>query len=54
VHGEAAETFVYVVTGERFEQRAVVTGRRSPDLIEIRSGVAPGERISLVAPAGRS
>lgn len=53
VHGEAAEAFVFVVTGERAEQRAVVTGRRSPDLIEIRSGVEPGERISLVAPAGR-
>ena len=42
---------VYVVDGSRPEKRTVTTGRRSPDLVELVSGIEPGERISLVAPA---
>jgi hypothetical protein len=30
----------------------VELGLSSPDLVEIRSGIEPGERISLVEPAG--
>ena len=54
VYGEGADSFVYVVDGGQAEARPVVAGSRSPDLVELRSGVEAGDRISLVAPAGRS
>ncbi len=51
VYGDAENAHVYVVDGSRPEKRTVTTGRRSPDLVELVSGIEPGERISLVAPA---
>ena len=51
VYGDAENAHVYVVDGSRPEKRAVTTGRRSPDLVELVTGIEPGERISLVAPA---
>ena len=51
VHGDGNNAHVYVLNGGRYEQRAVDLGQRSPDLIELLSGVEPGERVSLVAPA---
>lgn len=51
VFGDGEETFVYVLDGGRIEERIVTLGQRSPDLVELTTGVGPGERISLVAPA---
>jgi multidrug efflux pump subunit AcrA (membrane-fusion protein) len=36
------------------ERRAVKIGQRSPDLVEVVSGLEPGDRVSLAAPAGES
>jgi multidrug efflux pump subunit AcrA (membrane-fusion protein) len=54
VHGDADQYFVFVTKGNGAEQRAVSLGLRSPDLVELTSGVAPGDRISLVMPPDRS
>ena len=54
VHGELDEFFVFVTDGNTMEQRAVGVGFRSPDLVELTSGVKPGDRISLVIPPDRS
>lgn len=51
VFGDGEDTFVYVLDGSRIEERIVTLGQRSPDLVELTTGVVPGERISLVAPA---
>ena len=54
VHGDSDEYFVFVTNGNDTEQRAVSLGLRSPDLVELTSGVKPGDRISLVMPPDRS
>ena len=54
VHGDSDDAFVFVVNGGGTEQRSVKMGQRSPDLIELTSGVEAGDRISLVAPPDRS
>lgn len=54
VFGENPEAYVYVVGAGQPERRSVALGLRSPDLVEITSGLEPGERISLVQPAGES
>ena len=36
------------------ERRDVAVGRRSPDRVEITSGISRGDRVSLVAPADAS
>ena len=54
VFGESQDAYVYVLEGGEPQRRSVSLGLRSPDLVEIRSGVEPGERISLVKPAGES
>lgn len=51
VYGDAENAHVYIVDGGTPERRAVAIGRRSPDLVELTSGVESGERISLIAPA---
>ena len=51
VYGDADKAYVYVADGGDSERRAVQLGQRSPDLVEIRSGVKAGERVSLVRPA---
>lgn len=50
VYGDAGNAHVYVVDGGRSQKRAVTTGRRSPDLVELTGGIEAGERISLVTP----
>ncbi|MGD8346916.1 MAG: efflux RND transporter periplasmic adaptor subunit [Lysobacterales bacterium] len=52
VFGESGDAYVYVVESGGPRKRAVELGLSSPDLVEIRSGIEPGERISLVEPAG--
>ncbi len=52
VFGESQEAAVYVVGSSGPQRRSVALGMRSPDLVEIRSGLEAGERISLVKPAG--
>ena len=54
VFGEASSAWVFVLNGAKPEQRAVEVGRRSPDLVEIRSGIEPGERVSLALPPGEA
>ena len=54
VFGEAGSAWVFVLEGAKPERRAVDIGQRSPDLIEIRSGVEPGERVSLALPPGEA
>jgi multidrug efflux pump subunit AcrA (membrane-fusion protein) len=54
VHGDSDQYFVFVTNGNGAEQRAVSVGLRSPDLVELTSGVEPGDRISLVMPPDRS
>ncbi|MDJ0917257.1 MAG: efflux RND transporter periplasmic adaptor subunit [Woeseiaceae bacterium] len=51
VYGDGANAHVYVMSRGSYEERRVTLGMRSPDLIELVSGVEAGERISLVAPA---
>jgi len=53
IHGDLDEAYVFVVNGRSTEQRSVSLGLRSPDLVELTSGVEPGERISLVTPPDR-
>ena len=40
----ADQTVVFVETDEGFQPRAVTTGRADDDLVEIRTGLTPGER----------
>ena len=54
VHGEAGSAYVFVVKGRQVERRDVVLGQRSPDLVELKSGIESGDRISLITPAGES
>jgi multidrug efflux pump subunit AcrA (membrane-fusion protein) len=53
IHGDLDEAYVFVVNGRSTEQRSVNLGLRSPDLVELTSGIEPGERISLVTPPDR-
>ena len=50
VYGDADEPHVYLIDGQKSVRRSVVLGQRSPDLVEVISGVSPGDRISLVTP----
>lgn len=54
VYGEGNSAWVFVMNGAQPERRAVEVGRRSPDLVEIRAGLEPGERISLALPPGEA
>ena len=54
VYGEANANYVYLGGAAEPVRRDVVVGRRSPDLVEIVSGLEPGDRVSLVTPAGES
>lgn len=54
VFGETDAAYVYIVDGGEAKRRDVVVGRHSPDLVELVSGVEPGDRISLTMPAGES
>ena len=54
VFEESQATYVFRVRGGDPERHEVRIGRRSPDLVEIVSGLEPGDRISLAAPAGES
>lgn len=54
VFGENQAAYVYRVNGGDPERLDVKIGRRSPDLVEIVSGLEPGDRISLAAPAGET
>lgn len=54
VFGEANTAWVFVMDGGQPERRVVEVGRRSPDLVEILSGVEPGERVSLARPPGEA
>lgn len=53
IHGDLDEAYVFVVNGRSAEQRSVSLGLRSPDLVELTSGVESGERIALVTPPDR-
>jgi len=54
VFGENQAAYVFLASGSGTERRAVEIGQRSPDLVEVVSGLEPGDRISLAAPAGES
>lgn len=54
VFGENQAAYVFLVSGGEPQRRAVEIGQRSPDLVEIVSGLEAGDRISLAAPAGES
>ena len=54
VYGETSASYVFVTNSGKPERREVVVGRRSPDLVEIVSGIEDGDRVSLVTPAGES
>lgn len=49
---EGDQSYVTVIEGTGSEQRPVTIGRRSPNLLEVTDGLAPGERVSLVATDG--
>lgn len=50
LYGDAKESYVYVSLKGRTEKRTVTSGQRSPDLVEITSGLEAGERILLTSP----
>ena len=50
IYGNSRDAYVYVVDGSGTERREVTLGLRSPDRVEITSGLEQGERISLVPP----
>lgn len=54
VFEESQAAYVFRIAGGDPERHEVRIGRRSPDLVEIVSGLEPGDRISLAAPAGES
>ncbi len=54
VHGDVSNAYVYVLRGQRAERRDVTLGRRSPDRVEVTSGLSSGDRISLVLPVDAS
>jgi len=45
IQREGDESFVYVVSGDRVQRRVVTLGEGADDLIEIRSGLKPGETV---------
>lgn len=45
------EHYVYVADGDRFERRKVVVGESNQRMVEIRDGLAPGQRVALDARA---
>ncbi|MFT4075073.1 MAG: efflux RND transporter periplasmic adaptor subunit [Asticcacaulis sp.] len=49
--GDTNGTYAFVLNqkGDRADRRAISTGRRNPDQVEVLSGLKPGERI-IVAP----
>jgi len=46
--------FVFRANGSALERVAVELGRRSGELVEVRSGLAPGDRVSRVDPDGET
>ena len=50
VRREAGRDVVFVVEGDRVERRAVALGAASGGRIEVRSGLAPGERVVVDPP----
>lgn len=54
VHGDSENAYVFILNGNGTERREVRLGQRSPDLVELVSGIEAGERLSLVVPAGES
>lgn len=54
VFGDNEDAYVYVLGMSGAERRSITMGLRGPDLVEITSGLEPGERVSLVPPAGES
>ena len=51
VYGDIDSAYVYIANGRSSERRDVETGQRSPDLVEIKTGIEAGENVSLVRPA---
>ncbi|MDX1571564.1 MAG: efflux RND transporter periplasmic adaptor subunit [Xanthomonadales bacterium] len=54
VHDDDGGSYVFVVDDGPPRRQTVTVGRRSPDLVEITAGLAPGDSISLVTPAANS
>ena len=50
VFEEGGATYCYRHRGSGFEKVGVTTGRQNEDLVVIRSGLNPGDRISLIKP----
>ena len=50
--GDNEDAYVFVLGMGGPERRSVTMGLRGPDLVEITSGLEPGEKVSLVQPAG--
>ena len=47
---DAGGTMAFVLDGDsKAVRRAIVTGRRNPDQVEVSSGLAPGDRIVTTA-----
>lgn len=52
IFDNGSETFCYQVADKgRYRRQKVVTGRHTEDLVEIVSGLAAGQRVSLLRPA---
>ena len=51
VFAEADATFVYVDGNGGPQRRIIEIGARGPDVLEVESGLNPGERVLLVAPS---
>ena len=51
VYNDGARSFCYRATDDRkFRERTVVVGRQNEDTVEIVSGLALGDRVSLLKP----
>ncbi|MEM9529679.1 MAG: HlyD family efflux transporter periplasmic adaptor subunit [Pseudomonadota bacterium] len=50
VYGDKEHAHVFVINGGSTSKRSVTLGRRSPNLVEVLTGLERGDRVSLIAP----
>jgi len=54
VFTESGKTYAYRAAGGQFERVPVTVGGRNDLVVELRSGLRPGDRVALVRPPVRA